>query len=89
MATRVTREQFEVGEESLIHRPTGTRFVVRPPEARPCRIEWKRYSFRRGDYRRKAILEVASALIEERASKVGPSGQFERPTRETKTGSSR
>jgi hypothetical protein len=72
MATRVTRDQFEVTEEVVIHRPTGMKFIVRAPEQWPKKIEWRHCSFHRGDYRGNAILEVAKALIEERANKTEP-----------------
>lgn len=69
MATRVTREQFEVHEEVVIHRPTGATFTVHAPEQAPKMIRWKRCSFARGDYRQRAILEVAKTLIQERTNR--------------------
>lgn len=69
MATRVTREQFEVHQEVVIHRPTGARFVVHTPKQQPKMVQLKRCSFARGDYRQRAIIEVAKRLIQEQANR--------------------
>ena len=67
MATRITRDQFVVKENEVVHTPTGARFVAEPGDGHLVRAIWSGGD--NGDaenYRLEAIEIVAAQLLMER-----------------------
>jgi hypothetical protein len=69
MATRITRDQFVVKENEVVHTPTGARFVAEPDDGHVVRTIWGGAGDRHdigNDYQPEAIELVAAQLLMER-----------------------
>ena len=67
MPTRVTREQFEVRENEVVHKPTGATFGARPNESKLSDINSGLAGEAIGkDFDLKEIERVAEQLLAER-----------------------
>ena len=67
--TPVNREQFEVRENKVIHKPTGASFVADPGIAEPKSVNWGRCGSRLpngDDFSRAAVQEMAVQLMKVR-----------------------
>jgi len=40
MATRITRDQFVVKENEVVHTPTGARFIAEPNDGHAVQVIW-------------------------------------------------
>jgi hypothetical protein len=69
MDTRITRDQFVVKENEVVHLPTGARFIAEPGDGHPVQVIWGGAGDRLDageDYRPDAIELVAAQLLMER-----------------------
>jgi hypothetical protein len=67
--TKVTREQFEILEDAVIHTPTGARFSAYPGRPEISNINWGRAGdlLENGDeYRREDVQGMAAQLLRAR-----------------------
>jgi hypothetical protein len=67
--TPVTREQFEVKQDCVIHNPTGASFVAYPGIAEPHSVNWGRCGDvlpNGDDYSRREVQEMAVQLMRDR-----------------------
>lgn len=70
----VLREQFELGEDEVVHIPTGARFWAYPEIAEPHGVNWNRAGdiLDNGDqYEQEEIREIAVALLKGRLEEGG------------------
>jgi hypothetical protein len=69
MATRVTRDQFLVKENEVVHTPTGARFIAEPNDGHAVQVIWGGAGDRLDtgeEYQPDRIEQVASQLLMER-----------------------
>ena len=67
--TKVTRAQFEIRDNEVVHRPTGACFTAYPGEREPYRVDWAMSGslLQNGDdYRQADVSRVARQLLAER-----------------------
>jgi hypothetical protein len=67
--TPPNREQFEVRENEVIHKPTGASFAAYPGIAEPHRVNWGRCGDalpNRNDFSRDAVQDMAVQLLRAR-----------------------
>jgi hypothetical protein len=69
---KVTREQFDVASDCVMHRPTGSWFAAHPGEAKPCREYIRIDALLNSDnyYLLFEIREVGCKLLSERLTRV-------------------
>ena len=69
MATRITRDQFVVKENEVVHTPTGARFIAEPNDVHAVQVIWGGTGDRLDtgeEYQPESIEQVASQLLMER-----------------------
>ena len=69
MATRITRDQFVVKENEVVHTPTGARFIAEPNDGHAVQVIWGGAGDRLDtgeEYQPERIEQVASQLLMER-----------------------
>jgi hypothetical protein len=67
--TKVTRQQFEIRENEVVHTPTGACFTAYPGEKEPYRVNWGMSGslLQNGeDYRQADVSMMARQLLAER-----------------------
>jgi hypothetical protein len=68
MATRITRDQFVIKENEVVHTPTGARFVAEPGDGHVASAIWGGAGDNGdiADYQPEAVELVAAQLLMER-----------------------
>jgi len=70
MRIQVTREQFEVGIDEVVHMPTGAKFTTHPGGYEMKGVDWGRAGDllpSNQEYERVEVLRMAQELLKERA----------------------
>jgi hypothetical protein len=69
MATKITRDQFVIKENEVVHTPTGARFIAEPNDGHAVQVIWGGTGDRLDtgdDYQPENVEEVAAQLLMER-----------------------